>query len=107
MGLAWMSFLEEDDLLFLKRFLLTSGSLKALAKEYGISYPTVRARLDRLIAKVAAIEEPGPQDAFHQRLRVLVAEGRLDRTLARELLRTHREVVGENGTDSASGRVEL
>lgn len=103
----WLDMLDEEDLQFLKRFLLASGSLKALAKEYGISYPTVRNRLDRLIAKVAAAEEPGAHDAFHRRLRVLVAEGRLDRGLARELLHTHRDVVAGEGTDAKSGRVDL
>jgi hypothetical protein len=39
--------LTEEDLAFLKRFLMTSGSLKELAGAYGISYPTVRLRLDR------------------------------------------------------------
>ena len=103
----WLDMLDEEDLQFLKRFLLASGSLKALAKDYGISYPTVRGRLDRLIAKVAAAEEPGAQDAFHRRLRVLVAEGRMERALARELLRMHQEVVGDQDSDASSGRVEL
>jgi hypothetical protein len=35
---------------------LASGSLTELAQAYGISYPTVRLRLDRLIAKVKVLE---------------------------------------------------
>ena len=45
----WLDFLEEEDLSFIKRFVMASGSLKELAGAYGISYPTVRLRLDRLI----------------------------------------------------------
>ena len=54
---AWLAHLAEEDFHFLRRFLLCSGSLKDLAAEYGVSYPTVRARLDRLIAKVRAAED--------------------------------------------------
>ena len=46
---AWFLKLSEEDQGFIKRFLLASGSLKQLAKDYGITYPTVRLRLDRPI----------------------------------------------------------
>ena len=49
---TWIEFLSEEDLAFVKRFILASGSLKAVAREYRISYPTVRLRLDRLIQKI-------------------------------------------------------
>ena len=55
---AWLAHLGEEDFHFLRRFLLCSGSLKDLAAEYGVSYPTVRGRLDRFIAKVRAAEDP-------------------------------------------------
>ncbi|MBM3290492.1 MAG: DUF2089 domain-containing protein, partial [Candidatus Hydrogenedentes bacterium] len=51
----WITVLAEDDLQFLKQFLLASGSLKQLAGVYGVSYPTIRARLDRLIERVKAV----------------------------------------------------
>ena len=44
----WLDALEDEDLSFIKRFVLASGSLKELASVYGISYPTVRLRLDRV-----------------------------------------------------------
>jgi hypothetical protein len=78
---------------FLRRFLLCSGSLKDLAAEYGVSYPTVRGRLDRLIAKVRAAEEPASADPLEQKLRVLVADGRLSAALGRELLAAHRAAL--------------
>ena len=49
----WMLALEEEDAAFLKNFLMKSGSLKDIAKLYGVSYPTVRLRLDKLIQKVS------------------------------------------------------
>jgi hypothetical protein len=86
---VWVESLGEEDLQFLRRFLLSSGSLKALAEEYQVSYPTLRARLDRLIAKVQASEEPRIVDPFHRKLRVLVADGKLPSGLAKELLEAH------------------
>lgn len=97
---AWAKVFSDEDWQFLRRFLLHSGSLKALAEVYGISYPTVRGRLDRLIAKVAAVEEPGATDDFHILIRALVAEGKMDRAMATVLLASHREVV--NGLDGAN-----
>ena len=45
----WLADLEDEDAAFIKKFVLASGSLKEVAALYGVSYPTVRLRLDRLI----------------------------------------------------------
>jgi len=50
----------------------------------------VRARLDRLIAKVRAADDPRPLDPFERKVRLLVADNRLAPTLAKELLETFR-----------------
>jgi len=44
----WIKELSEEDFQFIKRLILASGSLKDIASQYGISYPTVRIRLNRL-----------------------------------------------------------
>lgn len=87
---AWIEALEAEDLEFLRRFLLASGSLKDLAGEYQVSYPTIRGRLDRLISKVRAAEDPKINDPFVRKLRILVADGALPRALAKELLDAYR-----------------
>lgn len=91
----WLTELNEEDLHFLKRFLLVSGSLKALAEHYGVSYPTVRARLDRLIAKVKAADDTSLTDPFRRQLEVFLADGVLEAPVARRLLEAYREAVGE------------
>jgi len=53
----WMTNLEDEDIAFIKRFLLSSGSLKEIAMQYGVTYPTVRLRLDRLIDKIKLAED--------------------------------------------------
>jgi hypothetical protein len=87
---GWLAMLDDEDVQFLRRFLLSSGSLKDLAAEYGVSYPTVRGRLDRLIDKVKAAEDPKIQDPFERKVRMMVADVKLPAHLAKELLEAHR-----------------
>ncbi len=58
----WMLNLDDEDVAFIKKFLLASGSLKEIATQYGVTYPTVRLRLDKLIQKIklgdTAMNEP-------------------------------------------------
>ncbi len=90
---AWMEAMDDEDQAFLRRFLMASGSLKAMAEEYGVSYPTVRARLDRLIAKVRAADDAKAADPFERKLRVLVADAKVSATVARALLQAHRDAM--------------
>jgi hypothetical protein len=88
---AWVEHLTGEDLAFIKRFLLASGSLKELAAQYGVSYPTVRRRLDRLIGKISALEDATVEDRFERLLHALFADGRIDETTLRSLIATYRE----------------
>lgn len=81
----WLEFLNEEDFAFLKRFVLASGSLKALAEAYGVTYPTIRLRLDRLIQKIEVVESREAGDPFERHLRGLLAEGRLERSIFKEI----------------------
>lgn len=87
----WVDYLSEEDLAFLKRFLLASGSLKALAEVYKITYPTVRLRLDRLIQKIEILDNEEMGDGFERMLRGLFAEGKLDNETFRTLLKTYQK----------------
>ncbi|KKK69564.1 hypothetical protein LCGC14_2932770 [marine sediment metagenome] len=86
----WTDQLTDEDLAFIKRFVLASGSLKALAGIYGISYPTVRLRLDRLIEKVRILDDMSITDEFERSARALFAEGKFDAHTLRTLLEAHR-----------------
>ena len=85
----WINGLSEDDLAFVKRFILASGSLKELAKAYSISYPTVRLRLDRLIEKVRILDDHQITTEFERLLRVLYAEGKVDMNTFTRILAAH------------------
>jgi len=45
--------LTEDEATFLRVFVLSRGSLKAVGKELGISYPTVSSKLEEIIAALS------------------------------------------------------
>lgn len=90
----WSEYLDIEDMTFIKRLVLASGSLKKVAAEYEVSYPTVRLRLDRLIAKIQVIEDQRIQDPFERLLRAKLAEGKLDADTMRALLAAHRAPTG-------------
>lgn len=97
-GPKWTEQLTDEDLMFVKRFILASGSLKALAKDYGISYPTVRLRLDRLIQKLKLLDDVEITSEFERTLRVLYAEGNIDMDTLKLVLASHKEEMeGRNG----------
>jgi len=48
--------LDDEEQAFVISFLRSSGSLKDLASLYGVSYPTVRNRLDALIERINRLE---------------------------------------------------
>ena len=53
----WLENLNDDDLLFIKQIVLHSGSLKEVANYYGVTYPTLRNKLNYLIQKIEFFEK--------------------------------------------------
>ena len=96
-GGAWLDVLGEEDLAFVKRFVLASGSLKEVAQVYGVSYPTVRARLDRLIARVEVADRHADATAYERLLRGTYVDGKLDLATFKELLEAYRKERKEDG----------
>jgi hypothetical protein len=100
---SWLEYLTDEDLMFIKRLILASGSLKEVAAVYQISYPTVRLRLDRLIEKIKVVDSVEPMSRFERTLRAVYAEGRLDASTLKTLLSAYREDTGTgNGTKNRS-----
>lgn len=88
---GWTQTLDETDWAFMKRFLLCSGSLKELARDYDVSYPTIRLRLDRLIQKIKLADTHPEASPFERALRAKYADGSLTRDCFQTLLSTYRE----------------
>ena len=91
---SWMANLEDEDAAFIKKFVLASGSLKEMAGLYGVSYPTMRLRLNRLIQKIrlAETEEADPYVALVKRLTM---DDKLDFDTAKLLLSEYRKTKEE------------
>src|SRR5690242_1657670 len=87
---TWVRLLNAEDLAFLKRFVLASGSQKELAEAYGVSYPTIRIRLSRLIEKIRVLDSQEITSEFERALRAQFAEGKLDMATLTTLLAAHR-----------------
>jgi hypothetical protein len=89
----WVDALDDQDLSFIKRFVLASGSMKELASAYGISYPTVRLRLDRLIQKIELLDRDDMTTPFERLLRMQHADGKIDLQTLKVLLDAHRAEI--------------
>jgi hypothetical protein len=87
--------LEEDDLDFIVQFVLASGSLKDMAQVYGVSYPTIRGTLDRVIANLRQKLNTGGPDEMTELLAGLVERGELKPAQAKRIRDVHRGVVEE------------
>ena len=87
----WMAGLEEEDAAFIRKFVLASGSLKEMAAQYGVSYPTVRLRLDRLIQKILLSETEGA-DPYVALVKRLAVDDKLDFDTAKLLLNEYRKM---------------
>lgn len=96
----WTDRLSDEDLSFIKRFVLASGSLKAVAAEYRISYPTVRLRLDRLIQKINVFESQEISSEFERQLRGAYADGCIDLPTMKRLLIVHRQELAHRSEET-------
>lgn len=90
----WMSGLDDEDMAFIKRFLLSSGSLKEIARQYGVTYPTVRLRLDRLIQKIQ-LGDNAERDPYIALIKRLAINDKLDFDTAKILIHEYKKQQGD------------
>lgn len=86
----WLNDLDSEDLKFIRNFLLASGSLKEIAELYGVTYPTVRLRLDRLIQKIQISDEQGI-DPYVSMIKRMVINEKLDIDVGKMLIEEYRK----------------
>lgn len=86
----WMQSLDEEDITFIKKFLLASGSLKEIAKQYQVSYPTVRLRLDKLIQKIR-LSESFVNEPYISLIKQLALNDKLDFDTAKLLINAYKK----------------
>ena len=86
----WMTNLDDEDVSFIKKFLLASGSLKELANIYSVTYPTVRLRLDRLIQKIH-ISEQSSNEPYVALIKQLAVNEKIDFETAKLLISEYKK----------------
>lgn len=86
----WLASLDEEDVSFIKKFVLASGSLKEVAGIYGVTYPTVRLRLDRLIQKIR-LGEQADEEPYIALIKRLAVKDKLDFDTAKLLINEYKK----------------
>ena len=89
----WIVNLDDEDVSFIKRFLLASGSLKEMARQYEVTYPTVRLRLDKLIQKIR-ISDDTESEPYIALIKKLAINDKLDFDTAKILISEYKKVKG-------------
>lgn len=92
----WMKNLDDEDMIFIKRFLLASGSLKEVAKLYGVTYPTVRVRLNKLIDKIKLAENKTDNDEFVELIKRYVIDEDIEFDVAKNLITEYKKIKGKS-----------
>lgn len=81
--------LDDSEIDFIKRFILESGSLKEMAKIYGVSYPTVRLRLDRLIEKIKLSDKK--ELSYISLIKTMAIDGKITLDAAKILIEEYKK----------------
>jgi len=91
----WMVNLDDEDVSFIKKFIMASGSLKEVAKQYGVTYPTVRLRLDKLIQKIQ-ISEDTANEPYIALIKRLAVNEKIDFDTAKILINEYKKTQKEH-----------
>jgi len=90
----WLTELDNEDITFMRNFILSSGSLKEIAVLYGVTYPTVRLRLDRLIQRIQVSNEQG-NDTYIAMIKKMAINEKIDLDTAKVLISEYRKTKKE------------
>ncbi|HVP11889.1 MAG TPA: DUF2089 family protein [Phycisphaerae bacterium] len=77
--------LPREDLDLIVEFVLQSGSIKDLAAAYGVTYPTIRLRLDKVVERLRAAVDGRQPDPLKELLALLVERGEISISGARSI----------------------
>ncbi|CEN23601.1 DUF2089 family protein [Paraclostridium sordellii] len=91
----WLENLDDEDINFIKKFILSSGSLKEVASLYGVTYPTVRLRLDKIIQKIN-LNESNNIDPYISVIKKLAIEDKIDFETAKFLISEYKNSKQED-----------
>lgn len=87
----WIVGLEQEDLELIKKMIIFSGSLKELAKEYNVTYPTIRLKINKLIKKIKDSEKDEP-DLYIEKIKALALNDKISIEVAKELIKDYQRL---------------
>lgn len=70
-GHGLFSDLNDEESRFVELFVICRGNIKEMEKRLGISYPTVRNKLDAVIEKLDNARKPDPETRKKRRLEII------------------------------------
>lgn len=95
--------LPREDLDFVLQLVLKSGSLKDLAAEYDVSYPTIRARLDKVIERLRGVLAGRAPDPLVELLATLLERGEISSSAAKAVRELHRQSLAAATNSTHTG----
>jgi|SRR5580700_2060345 hypothetical protein len=96
-----LATLPREDLDLIVELVLRSGSLKDLATAYGVTYPTIRLRLDRVIERLQDAVRGKKPDPFKELLARLVERGELTLSGARAIRDQARNLLSDRQSETS------
>lgn len=91
----WITNLEDEELVFIKKLVLSSGSLKEVSKLYNVTYPTVRLRLDRIIQKIKLYDKE-QNEPFISLVKTLALNEKVSLDTAKILINEYKKNITED-----------
>ncbi len=90
----WIFNLDENEIAFIKQFILKSGSLKSMAKYYDSSYHNIRNNLNQLIKKIGLMDKR--EDSYITFIKSLALLDKYDYDTTKKLIDRYRERMDRN-----------
>ncbi len=90
----WIFNLDENEIAFIKQFILKSGSLKSMAEYYDSSYHIIRNNLNQLIKKIGLMDER--EDSYITFIKSLALLDKYDYDTTKKLIDRYRERMDRN-----------
>lgn len=90
----WIVNLDDEDVSFIQKFVLASGSLKEIANQYNVTYPTVRLRLDKVIQKIK-ISEKTANEPYIALIKRLAVDEKVGFDTAKILINEYKKITSE------------
>ena len=85
----WIFNLDDNEIAFIKQFILSSGSLKSMADYYDSSYHIIRSNLNQLIEKVKLMEVD--EDSYVKFIKSLALQDKYDYETTKKLIDKYNE----------------